>query len=379
MVLTPGRGLALAMMLAGWTSPLDAGSLTLSGGGGSTQSTPNSPIGDYENATLLGMFDLSTTTDLSLSATATHDNRVPPAPGTKFGTSASDIWNLSAGLGWSPSDHASFGITGNLSPKSNSSFDTPITIGTVSDDGRLATRSGTYGLSFEADFDTAGETDFESAPSLSATYTRISTVQVLENLISGNKDENFAKLRTLCRGSRTPTCVHLRPLLAAQNAELDELTLTGAYAATLFRKTTVLLSGTYFNYLGEDPTSVGLFSVALLGRTTPTKRAPAGKAHRAGGAAETFDFGAGIPLSPLTWDSKVGLSQKLGPVTLAMVAEYGRYFDDTGHTESLSGKLSYAFAEHWKASAVFGGSRDVDSAGLETTGSSLTVSLRYRF
>jgi hypothetical protein len=214
---------------------------------------------------------------------------------------------------------------------------------------------------------------------VSATYTRISTVQVLQDLISGKKDESFARLRALCQGSRTPTCVHLRPLLAAQSAELDELALSASYAATLYRKTTVLLSGTYYNYLGEDPTSVGLFSVALLGRTTPTKKASAGKAHKAGGVAETFDFGGGVPLSPLTWDAKAGLSQKLGPVTLAIVGEYGRYFDDTGHTESLSGKVSYAFAEHWKASAVFGGSRDVDSAGLETTGNSLNLSLRYRF
>ena len=140
-----------------------------------------------------------------------------------------------------------------------------------------------------------------------------------------------------------------------------------------------MLSGTYYNYLGEDPTSVGLFSVALLGRTTPTKKAPAGKAHRAGSAAEIFDFGGGIPLSPLTWDSKVGLSQKLGPVTIAVVAEYGRYYGDSGYTESLSGKLAYSFAEHWKANVVFGGSRDVDSAGTTTPGNSLTFTLRYRF
>jgi hypothetical protein len=84
-------------------------------------------------------------------------------------------------------------------------------------------------------------------------------------------------------------------------------------------------------------------------------------------------------LAPLTWDSRIGLSQDLRGLTLGVVAEYGSYFNDTGHTESIAGKLSYAFSEHWKASATLGSSRDVDSAGVVTPGSSFTVSLRYRF
>ncbi len=381
MVLMRGRALGLAAMLVGVAAPptVGASSLSMSVGGGSTQSSPNSPVGNYEDATLSGLFDISTTTDLSFALTDTHDNRVGPSPGTKFGTSASNIWNLSAGLGWSSGDHASFGITASLSPKSNSSFDTPVTVGSLSDDGRLGARSGTYGFSFAADYDTAGESDFESAPSLNVTYTHISTLQALEDLISGKRDQNLAKIRVLCQGSKSPSCTHLRPLLAARNADLDQLAVSASYAATLFRNSTVLLSGTYYNYFGEDPTSIGLFSVAMLGRTTPKGKALSVKAHKGGGVTETFDFGGGIPLAPLTWDSKIGLSQKLGAFTIGVVGEYGNYFNDSGHTESIAGKLSYAFSEHWKASATLGASRDVDSAGTVTPGNSFTVSLRYRF
>jgi hypothetical protein len=381
MVLTRGRAFGLVVMLAAMAaSPrVGADSLTVSGGGGSSQTSPNSPVGKYEDATLSGFFDISTTIDLNFSITETHDNRVPPTPGTKFGTSASDIWNLSAGLGWSSGDHASFGIAASLSPKSNSSFDTPVVVGSVSDDARLRARSGTYGFSVAADYDTAGESDFESAPSLNVAYTHISTDQALEDLISGKRDENLAKIRVACQGSKSPACTHLQPLLAARSADLDQLAMSASYTATLFRNTTVLLSGTYYNYFGEDPTTIGLFSVALLGRTTPKVKAPSAKAHKGKGAAETFDFGGGIPLAPLTWDSRIGLSQDLRGLTLGVVAEYGSYFNDTGHTESIAGKLSYAFSEHWKASATLGSSRDVDSAGVVTPGSSFTVSLRYRF
>jgi hypothetical protein len=381
MVLTPGRAFGLPVLLLGVAAPLTVGaaSLTLSGGGGSTQTSPNSPVGKYEDVTLSGLFDISPTIDLDFSITDTHDNRVRPAPGTKFGTSASDIWNLSAGLGWSSGDHASFGIAASLSPKSNSSFDTPVVVGSLSDDGRLGTRSGTYGFSIAADYDTAGESDFESAPSLNIAYTHISTAQALEDLISGKRDQNLAKIRVACQGSKSPSCTHLRPLLAARTADLDQLAVGASYAATLFRNSTVLLSGTYYNYFGEDPTTIGLFSVALLGRTTPKVKAPSAKGHKGGGVTETFDFGGGIPLAPLTWDSRIGLSQKLGDFTIGVVAEYGNYFNDAGHTESIAGKLSYAFSEHWKASATLGSSRDVDSAGVVTPGSSFTVNLRYRF
>jgi hypothetical protein len=381
MVLTRGRAFGLGLMLAGLASPptIYAASLSVSAGGGSTQTSPNSPVGKYEDATLSGLFDISPTLDLNLSITDTHDNRVPPTPGTKFGTSASDIWNLSAGLGWSSGDHASFGIAASLSPKSNSSFDTPVLVGSLTDDARLGARSGTYGFSFAADYDTAGESDFESAPSLNIAYTHISTDQALEDLISGKRDENLAKIRVACQGSKSPSCTHLRPLLAARSADLDQLAVSGSYSATLFRNTTVLLSGTYYNYFGEDPTTIGLFSVALLGRTTPKVKTPSAKAHKGGAVAETFDFGGGIPLAPLTWDSQIGLSQKLGDFTIGVVAEYGNYFNGSGHTESIAGKLSYAFSEHWKASATLGSSRDVDSAGVVTPGSSYTLSLRYRF
>jgi hypothetical protein len=356
-----------------------AASLTVSGGGGSTQSSPNSPVGKYGDATLSGLFDLSPTIDLNFSITDTHDNRVPPTPGTKFGTSASNIWNLSTGVSWSSGDHASFGVAGSLSPKSNSSFDTPVVVGSLSDDARLGARSGTYGFSFAADYDTAGESDFESAPSLNIAYTHITTDQALEDLISGKRDENLAKIRLACQGSRSPSCVHLRPLLAARNADLDQLAVTASFEATLYRNTTVLLSGTYYSYFGEDPTTIGLFSVALLGRTTPKVKTPPAKAHKGGGVAETFDFGGGIPLAPLTWDSRIGLSQKFGDFTIGVVVEYGNYFNDSGHTESIAGKVSYAFAEHWKASATLGSSRDVDSVGVVTSGNSFSVSLRYRF
>lgn len=380
MSLPRGWAFGMAVMLVGAApGTLGAASLSVSGGGGSSQSSPNSPVGNYEDATLSGLFDLSTTIDLNFSITDTHDNRVPPTRGTKFGTSASNIWNLSAGLGWSSGDHASFGIAASLSPKSNSSFDTPVAVGSLSDDGRLGARSGTYGFSVAADYDTAGESDFESAPSLNVAYTHISSDQALEDLISGKRDENLAKIRVACQGSRSPSCIHLRPLLAARNADLDQLAVSASYAATLFRNSTVLLSGTYYNYFGEDPTTIGLFSVALLGRTPPKVKAPSAKAHKGGAVAETFDFGGGIPLAPLTWDSRLGLSQKFGDFTVGLVLEYGNYFNDSGHTESIAGKLSYAFSEHWKASATLGSSRDVDSAGVVTPGSSFTVSLRYRF
>ena len=380
MSLSRGRAFGLALMVAA-TAPPTAGaaSLSVSGGSGSTQSSPNSPVGNYEDAALSGLFDISPTIDLSFSLTDTHDNRVPPTPGTKFGTSASNIWNLSAGLGWSSGDHASFGVAASLSPKSNSSFDTPVVVGSLSNDGRIGARSGTYGFSVAADYDTSGDSDFESAPSLNIAYTHISSDQALEDLISGKRDENLAKIRAACQGSRSPSCTHLRPLLAARNADLDQLGVTASYAATLFRNSTVLLSGTYYNYFGEDPNTLGLFSVALLGRTTPKVKAPSAKAHKGGSVAETFDFGGGIPVAALTWDSRIGLSQKLGGFTVGVVLEYGSYFNDSGHTESIAGKLSYAFSEHWKASATLGSSRDVDSAGVVTPGNSFTLGLRYRF
>lgn len=353
-----------------------ASSLTLVTGGGSSSSI-NSPIGSYGNANVAGSFDLSDVLALNASLTGTHDNRVPPAAGVRFGTSAADVWNLGAGLDWNPSEAVSFSLGGTFSPKSRSSYDTSVTVASVADDGRLSARTGSWGGSASASYDIGAKSTFESAFSGDATYTHLSTTQSLDDFISGQGAQNLIKVRSQCRASTSITCKRLAPLLAAQTAELGELALSLSYTATIAHDTSLLVSGTSHSYGGKDPTSIGLFSVASLGRTSLTgRRAPT---RSRSPASDRFNFGGSLPISPLSWEVSTGLSEQVHRLGLSVVGGYGRYYGDSGHTESVTGKVSYALSEHWKLLATLGGSRDQDSAGAVTNGKTFSAGVKSTF
>lgn len=375
------RWLGLCSVLGLLPTMVGASSLGLSVGGGSTQQTANSPVGDFQSVTLSGILDTSETTDFNFSITGTHNDRIPATPGTRFPNSADAIYNLGAGFDWNPSDHVFFALGGSFSPKSNSSYDSPITLpnGTT-EDGKLGARSGSWGLNLLGGYETAGNSDFESSLLGTVAYTHLSTSQVIEAIQTPKGLDNIDKLRLACGASPSATCKRLRPLLRSQTAILDDLALAASYSATLYRRTTIMLGGTYFSYFGEDPTTVGLFSVAFVGRITPTKHGGASKAAgKAGKNQETFDFGGGIPLAPLTWDANLGVSQRLGALRVSFVGEYGRYFGDSGHTSSITAKVTWAIAERWKVIGTLGGSRDVDSSGTVTTGNTFSLGLRCNF
>jgi hypothetical protein len=353
-----------------------ASSVTVKAGGGTGGSTAAAPVGEYENAALSTNLDLSKVLSLDLSLTGTHDDTVPVAPGKRFGNSGENIVSLSAGISWSPDDHLSLDIGASYSPKTSSTFDTPITVGSVSgqQDGLLSSTVRSWGADIAVGYDTAGESAFESTFSTEASFTHLSSLQGLQQIVTSTGTTNLTRLRAECADNATGVCRRLRPLFRNRPVDLRQVAVGASYTATIERRTSLSLGGTYYDYLGDDPTQIGFFSVALVGRGAG--RRPHG--HTARGST-SLSFGEGVPLAPLSYSVNGGVAQELGALSLALTAGYGNYYGGAGNNKNLALRASLGLSSAWKLILTVSGNRDADEDGSRTDSVVASLGLRYRF
>jgi hypothetical protein len=352
-----------------------ASSVTVKAGGGTGGSTAAAPVGKYENAALSTNLDLSKVLSLDLSLTGTHDNRVPAAPGKRFGNSGENVLSLGAGLSWSPDDHLSLDVGGTYSPRTSSTFNTPIT-GTVSDrqDGLLSSTVRSWGADIDVQYDTAGESAFESSFSAEASFTHLSSLQGLQEIVTGTGTTNLMRLRAECADKATDVCRRLRPLFRNRPVDLRQVAVGASYTATIESHTGLTLGGTYYNYLGDDPTQIGFFSVALVGRGAG--RRPHGHTSR---GSNFLSFGEGVPLAPLSYSVSGGVAHELGALSLALTAGYGNYYGGAGNNKNLVLRASLGLSSAWKLILTVSGNRDGDQDGSRTDSGAASLGLRYRF
>jgi hypothetical protein len=328
----------LLVSLALLAAAAHASSVTDELGVNSSQVTGNNPRTGYLSDSLNASFDLSDQWALNAGILLTLESRTPAAARGAFGTSASTVASLNAGVDWSANDNWTLGTIFDVSPQSTMYAGTQVQVTAAGDDANALLRSTTssWDGSFDLSYDTAGESNLEW--SFSADYTRahLGTDQAITRVRTAKGvDSTTQSIRDYCATHKCPRelLLALRP---QTGVSLDSNKISLGATATVFRNTDLTLVGDYYGY-DQDPAAVGYFSVASVGRV-----------------------GQGVPIAPLQYLIRAEMVQRIGGFSARLWLQGGKYEEGTGeNTKGLGLKLQYKFNKAWRAWATLSGQSDV--------------------
>jgi hypothetical protein len=250
-----------------------------------------------------GAVDLSDQVALDLSAGLTHYSQSPQSrPG--------DILQFGAGTSWLVNDHLALDADVFVSPQNMSvERGVPVTA-TRMVQGRTVSRTAigaerdktsSYGFAIGADYDTAGDSDAESAVGLSLAATSYSTTQ-----------RQRARTQTMFGDP--------------ERASLWQWRLLGSFTETLWRDTDLGLAAAYYFY-SRDPSQSGYYGTAVFARSVSDA----------------------IPVEPLEFSIRPSVAQNFGPFRLRGYVQYGRYRESGDYSELGGIKAQYKFSHMVRA------------------------------
>ena len=336
---------------------------------GTAQATPQNPRQSQIADALRGSVFLSDSFTLNAGLNLTFEGGSPPPSGSPFNASyGGTVAFMTVGLDFDPGEHFSFGGHFDLSPQSEQFSSTPVsyrptpTAAFETVDALLRTRSGSIGGGLSFGYDTAGDSDFESAFTSSVNVSDLSSDQRITQVEGRNgKPASANDLRTFCQQNPAKCSRSLRSVLRESNFTLAQVRLNGSFTETIFVDTDLTLSGDYYLY-SDDPTQLGFFSVATAGRTN-------------------ILGGGGVPIAPMLWAVRPEVTHRFGRAFSARLwVQAGRYVEGGGQgTSSIGTRLQYKFTRTFRIWMTLSGQRDVDIDGNESKTGSVGVGLAYKF
>ena len=323
---------------------------------GSAQPTPENPRQSQLANALRGSIYLSDSFTLNAGATLTIEGGAPPPQGSPFKASyGGTVAFFTIGADFDPGEHWTFSAHLDGSPSSQQLSSTslsyqPVKAGAFETvDALLHTRSSSIGGGASFGYDTAGDSDFESAFSAGIGLNDLSSDERITQVEGRNGKPVLANdLRDYCRTNPTKCSKSLRAVLGEQTLSLTQARLNAAFTETLFLDTDLTVSGDYYVY-SDDPTKLGFFSVATAGRTNVLG-------------------GGGVPIAPLQWALRPEIAHRFGSAFSARLwAQVGQYVEGGGQgTISLGLKLQYKFTRSFRMWLTLSGQRDIDIDGVES-------------
>lgn len=353
--------LSLVMLLPGLVL---AHSVSDELGVGSSQANPRNPRTGLIYDRISGVADASEAVSLRFDLTLTHDDATKPTQGAAFGATGGNIFAAAFGIDWNPNEHVPLSAEIDLSPKSTSSSDAPVTFdvgaATGSADALLRARSSSIGFLIDVGYGTAGDSDFESTLNSSFSLTHYSTTQLLTEIATASGPVDRQQVIAYCTrtGNLGKGCRQLGPALRAEPADLNQFRLAGSFTETLFENTDLTLGGAYYFY-DKDPSQVGYFSIASIGRSV--------------------SLGNGVPAAPLQYSVRPDLTHKFGAFSVGIWYQYGQYVPGDGYGHSAGLKLQYKFSKAIKIWASGTWQDDVDAQNNAQISSTLALGGRYSF
>ena len=351
----------MAMLLPGVAL---AHSLSDELGVGTSQASPRNPRTGFIYDRISGVADASDVISLRFDLALTHDDATKPTQGALFGNTGGNIFAAAFGVDWTPSEHVPLAFEIDVSPKSTSSSDAAVTfdVGTTSTnaDALLRATSSSIGFLINAGYETAGDSDFESGLNSSFSLTHYSTTQILTEIATGSGPVDRQQVIAYCTRTQNlgKGCRQLGPALRAQPADLNQFKLSASFTQTIFEHTDLTLGGAYYFY-DKDPSQVGYFSIAAIGRSV--------------------SLGNGVPAAPLQYSIRPDLLQKFGAFSVGIWYQYGQYVPGDGYGHSAGLKLQYKINKAIKIWASGTWQDDVDAQNNAQISTTVALGGRYSF
>ncbi len=372
---------ALSLFTPGFASTATAqessGTVTLSGT--SAKSTADNPVSDEKTAAFNGSFALTGKTSFDLSLSGTSFTATNAAPGIPWGSSGGTRLNAVGGLSWKLSNHATLGAFVGGSPSSAFDVATQFAVGTATASALVRTDSRSYGGGLRAEFQTAGDSDFESDLTLSASLTDISVDQAIEQLDTSAITGGVSELLTRCKNSHSAACRSVETALAPSPRTLHvrDFVASLEYTATVAQDTDVSVEVARHSYGGDDPNGVGYFGGIVVG---PSTAATHGLGHGRASQADSAGFiplVGGIPLGPTETSVGAGLSHAFGKLRLGVLAGYENYYESSANGKSVGGTAAVELAKGWHATLGVSHTRGTDADGVVIPSTSVSLAVRH--
>jgi hypothetical protein len=252
----------------------------------------------YWSDRLDGSIDLSDEVALDAVAGVTH---YASTPGERTG----DIFQLGLGGVWQPSEHIVLDANLFLSPQS-ASVSRGVQL-TAAKKSAVRDKTSTFGFSLGGEYDTAGDTDAESAIGLSVGATSYQTTQATRP---------------------RPSAKQPQPMFGApEQSALVQWRAIASFTETLYEDTDLGVSGTYYFY-SRDPTQSGYYGATVFGR----------------GAIDD-----GIPIEPLDYSIRPTVAHRFGLLRLSGYFQGGHYHSGEGSSYIGGTRFQYKFSRAVRA------------------------------
>jgi hypothetical protein len=330
---------------------------------GSQPQTATTPKSTWLADKVAAMWDPGERWQLRVDFTATRDFGVRPVA-MPTANDTTDIFLVNAAAEYNPDDQVSIKLVGGYSPQSTmfSGTTVPFTTRTgmnVDANAALQATSGSYSGGVLFGFDSGTTRDVEASLTLLVNATEYDTRQqivALQDRAGGNLD--VQQLRDYCAATKCPA--QLAAALAGGDAQLAQVALEATAALTLERNTDIGIDATYYAY-DRDPTQVGYFSLAAVGRAS--------------------SLGGGIGIAPYSYTVAPDVVVRIGGLMSMASVSYGKYVDDEGWDVTGSLRVQYKLKlAHGKRVKLWGrvlASRDVDQTKAVSTSGSAALGVQY--
>jgi hypothetical protein len=313
----------------------------------SRQSTPDAPRSGQVSESLWAVLDLGKGWALDLSTGITSIEASRGILGRELGSRGATVLDFGSGLSWEASDHVMLGLSLGFSPRSTLFNDTTVAFTTLTGQMAVAdalleatTRTASGGLFLS--YDTAGDSDLESAVDAGLAVTHFDTDQRLVAM-RGPAGTVVTAAEVLNQCLVRKCSQQLLGLLRQRPAAVNQIEARLGITETLWEDTDVGLGGSWYFY-DRDPTQAGFFSLMAAGR----------------GAV---GFGTGVPLAPLQWRIRPEVAQRFGDLVVKLWLAHGAYVSGEGTSNLLGTRLQYRFARSFRMWLSASWQRDTDAEG----------------
>jgi len=218
-------------------------------------------------------------------------------------------WSASLSAGWSPASttHSSATVLDDSLP---------------GDQGeavaQLVARSAMMSIAASVEYDTAGTSDHETIASLTLGANHFQSIQAIASLT--DPDGQMLTARQVGDHCIIYECSdELQDSLHPRGTQLTQLALGASVTHTLEGTGDLGISASA-NFYDQDPTQVGYFSLATLGRS---------------------NLGNGAGVAPLRYAVTPSIGDRWGQLSGTLAVTYGIYYQDVGYDLTTSVRLQY--------------------------------------
>lgn len=323
---------------------------------GATVTAPTLPSLGWIANRIAGTWDATSQWQLGVALDAT---RVMAPAGEESNT----IFNVSVSAELTLDSHWTVSLTGGGSPASTTHTSETILDDTLPGDqgeaiAELTARSATMSVAASLDYDTAGTSGSETIASVMVGATSFQSIQAITSVIDPD-GQMLTPEEVGAHCTLQPCSSELVSALAPKGTQLTQLVLGGSVLHTVEGTTDLGLSASYHLY-DADPTQLGYYALATLGRGT---------------------LGNGVSVAPLHYTVTPTISNRWGPLSGTLAVTYGLYVRDVSYELSPSLRVQYKLKldgdARLKLYSKLAGSRSADPDGNTSTSMSLALGAQY--